>query len=93
MCYCLKQGPNHLPKDLVTTFLGVIQPFTHWAPPNLTFNQMPFAQNLPASLNLWNLQHITRGEGNKGRRLETSLVISLLIQFYKGQMQPQGKQV
>lgn len=56
-------------------------------PPNLTFNQMPFAENLPASHNLWNLQHIIRGEGNKGSRLEASLVNSLPIQFYKGQMQ------
>lgn len=56
-------------------------------PPNLTFNQMSFAENLPASFKLWNLQHIIRGEGNKGSRLEASLVISLLIQFYKGQMQ------
>lgn len=55
-------------------------------PLNLTFNQMPFAENLPASFNLWNLQHIIREE-KKGSRLEASLVISLLIQFYKGQMQ------
>lgn len=82
-----KRKQRSLEKDVGTDFLRVIQPFTHWAPPNLTFNQMPFAENLPASHNLWNLQHIIRGEGNKGSRLEASLVNSLLIQFYKGQMQ------
>lgn len=72
-------------KELVTIFLEVIQPFTHlahWIWPLTRCHLLKVSLSV-STTGICNI--FQKGVRRKGRRLETSFVISFLIHFLEGQ--------